>query len=285
MKVKAISLEGDQFIFNIGNKERLEGLDIEEECNILPINTDDVKANQTIHFYDIDVKWSYNYKFERKQEYEIEKYRNNPRFEVVPKYNCENNCNYKPFDGKCIYKLKTLPYNDKEWVVCKKDKRERDVADYNHTKNEFHAEYSNNERKETSSILQECEDEISPSVINQTRNDLPFNAFLAIKDCYMELQKTRSYETENGSLAEIIRCNITKQGILLLYKDSEKQITYCPYHIGIISSNNCDINRNKVADFRNKYSALNSYSERLNNMGKIEGEKSIADYYSNDLPF
>ncbi len=285
VKVKAISLEGDQFIFNIGNKEKLEGLDIEEECNILTINTDDLKANQTIHFYDLDVKWSYNYKFEREQESEIEKYRNNPQFEVVSKYNCENNCNYKPFDGKCIYMVKTLPYNDKEWVVCKKDKRERDAAEYNHTKKEFHTEYSINERKETSSILQECEDEISSSVINKTRNDLPFEAFWAIKDYFKELQKTGSYETENGFLAEIIKCNITKQGILLLYRDTEKQRTYCPYHIDIISSNNGVINRNKVAVFPNKYSALNSYSERLEYMGKIECEKSIADYYSNDLPF
>ena len=70
-----------------------------------------------------------------------------------------------------------------------------------------------------------------------------------------------------------------------MYRDTEKQRTYCPYHIDIISSNNGVINRNKVAVFPNKYSALNSYSERLEYMGKIECEKSIADYYSNDLPF
>ena len=96
---------------------------------------------------------------------------------------------------------------------------------------------------------------------------LPFDIFRTTEDFFTQLQSTSSYKTENGLLADIVKCDRTDGGILLLYRDPAEVRTYCPFHLAIINDSNGILVRKKAADFTNRRVALNSYYMRLAAMG------------------
>ena len=41
---------------------------------------------------------------EKEREESVRKYRNNPKYEVIPSFDCSSRCKYRPYHGECIYK-------------------------------------------------------------------------------------------------------------------------------------------------------------------------------------
>ena len=98
---------------------------------------------------------------------------------------------------------------------------------------------------------------------------LPLERPELVEEYYKQLLSAEYYKTDEGYIADIVRCDETKMGIILLYKDNPAEIrTYLPFHIVIISSKNGNLSRNKVADFTNEKTAIVQYNNRLKAMRK-----------------
>lgn len=96
---------------------------------------------------------------------------------------------------------------------------------------------------------------------------LPLERPELVEEYYKQLLSAEYYKTDEGYIADIVRCDETKMGIILLYKDNPAEIrTYLPFHIVIISSKNGNLSRNKVADFTNEKTAIVQYNNRLKAM-------------------
>ena len=96
---------------------------------------------------------------------------------------------------------------------------------------------------------------------------LPLERPELVEEYYKQLLSAEYYKTDEGYIADIVRCDETKMGIILLYKANPAEIrTYLPFHIVIISSKNGNLSRNKVADFTNEKTAIVQYNNRLKAM-------------------
>ena len=116
-------------------------------------------------------------------------------------------------------------------------------------------------------------------------DDLPFDRFWTIEEFLTQIQTTDSYETENGLLTEVVKCDRTGGSILLLYRDPDEVRTYCRYHLAIINVSNGNLLRNIVADYTNRSAALNSYYMRLSVMKANPYMKRPEENSDNELPF
>ena len=216
----------------------------------MTIFTDNLNdANNSLNVHDI--KWLYNLETEKILEENLRDYKENSHYDVRDRYYCNSQCKYKPYQGNCIYKIKTIPLFGVDYVVCNKDKIQKDesgTSSTNHT--------------ETRPQKLKSEDPIPQFFHN---NPLPKNLQynISIEREYKQLLSTRIYKTEEGIITKIVKIDKIFSRILLLYKDRDDRKKYCPYHIVNISATGEDLHHVKVSDFRNLNTAMRSYSERL----------------------
>lgn len=307
VRIKAYSPEGIPYVFNIGSQESLNNMphsfQKESECNELAINADSVYSDSTIHSCFLDTKWLYHSQSEKVNEAIIREYRSNPQYEVRPKADCYSKCKYRPFLGECIYSKTIITQQGIDYVICNKEKRQKDETDVlsrnlisnyrssshtwsqsldktsqdNNIRESTYPKSSQNKQKREASIVQPHSEPL--------HEVLPFDRFWTPEEFLTQLQTTGSYETEKRLLAEVVKYDKTDGGILLLYRDSVEVRTYCPFHIAIINVKNGDLLRNKVADFTNRKAALDSYYMRLRTMRANVYMKRPEENSDDELPF
>ncbi len=307
VRVKAYSTEGIPYIFNIGGPGDLDTmiplLQNQPDCNELAINADSVYSDSTIHSCFLDTKWLYHSQSEKENEAKIREYRLNPQYEVRPKTDCYSKCKYRPFLGKCIYSKTIISLRGIDYVVCNKGKRQKDETDVSsrNLNSNYHpsldtrpqsleeAFQENSFRERNYAKISQIETKQEVSIVqppNEPIHDtLPFDRFWTTDEFYTQLQSTGSYNTENGLFAEVVKCDKTDGGILLLYRDSAEVRTYCPFHLVIIKVSNGNLLRNKVADFTNRKAAQDSYYNRLRVMRDSFYLKRPEENNDNKLPF
>jgi hypothetical protein len=301
-QVKAKTSDGNTYIFHIGSKETLDKfrttLGQIKEYNELKIYTDKLPLDTIIHSHNLDIKWFYHYNSGKEQEAEIRKYQANPSYEVLPRRFCNSQCKYTPINGKCIYLVKTIIYQQINLIVCNKKKQLKEetestsllgnntpvntktpckVNDYRYwrmTKTDYMDSPS------ISSI--HVESELLPD--DDLSNDsLPFDKYWTIDDYFKHLQSTSSFEYEKNHWIDVVKCDRISNGILILCKEPSEVRIYCPYQIVIASVNKGEIKHKKVSVYTNESAALKAYYER------IKFDQNNANYSqtddNNDLPF
>lgn len=305
-QVKVLSSEGTPFVFNIGSKDILITnmyRKHETDCNELIIVTDNISLEDDIYSNALDLSWSYHFISEKEREERAKEYRNNPKYEVRPSSDCIFECKYKPFKGECIYKKDTITLKGLSHVVCNKEKRLKDEDEYqpHHLNREdsfvsvksLH-EANNNYQKDNlrrtphvkqQIIKQDIGKHQEQSHVTTMSEILPFEKFWTIEEYYGFLMSSNAYETEKGYFAEIAKCDIVYNIILLLYKDPVEVRTFTPYHIAVISADNGSLIRNDVAVFTNKNSAMNSYYGRLSSLRNSMCSQPVIEIDDKDLPF
>lgn len=303
VKIKANSTEGIPYIFNIGSQNILDSkeytLKVEPDCNELAINADSVYSDTVIRSCFLDTKWLYHYLTEKEHEAKIREYKSNPQYEVKTLADCNSRCLYQPFYGQCIYSKEQISYHGIDYMICDRNKMQKDQSITSHN-NQGNRRLSRNiEKLSADNTYQEdivvntnC---AKPSRINSPAlqcsldnplpESLPFNRFWTIEEYYEQLLSSSSYKTDKGLFADIIEIEKTTNELLLLYKDPNEIRTYCPYHIVIISAQRGDITRNLVADFTNKSSATKSFYERLKAMTSSTDSRRTTVIDNSDLPF
>lgn len=305
-QVKVLSSDGTPFVFNIGSQNILETnihRKHEADCNELIIVTDNLSLEDDIYSSALDMSWSYHFVTEKEQEEKTKEYRNNPKYEVRPSSDCFFECKYKPFKGECIYKKDTITLKGLSHVVCNKEKRLKDEDEYqpHHLNREnsfvsvkFLHEANNNYHKDNLGRTPHVKQQIIKQDIGKpheqfhvmtTSEILPFEKFWTIEEYYGFLMSSNAYETEKGYFAEIAKCDIVYNIILLLYKDPVEVRTFTPYHIAVISADNGSLIRNDVAVFTNKNSASNSYYGRLSSLRNSMCSQPVIEIDDKDLPF
>ena len=298
-RFKIISSDGTPFVFNIGSQDILETnihREHEADCNELNIVTDNLSHEDEACLSNLNLTWTYHFMTEKEREENVRKYRNNPKYEVIPSSDCSSRCKYRPYHGECIYKKNIITLKGISHVVCNKEKRLRDENDYQPHHRTIEDSFvsaksphdiNNIYRKDNLGRTRPVRQQIIKQKTEKpqynfqgttTGNNLPFGKFWTIEEYYGCLLSSNSYETENGYFVEIAKCEIVCNKILILYKDVR---TYIPYHITVISTVKGSLIRNDVAVFPNKNTALNSYYERLSKM-RSQPPKNI---YDSDLPF
>lgn len=305
LRLKVLSSDDTTYIFEVGSHCIIDASNIalEHDCNELKILTDDLPHDSVIALDDLNIKWAYHLATEKELEARIKEYISNPQYEVRPKADCYSKCKYRPFLGKCIYSKAIITQNNKDYVVCKKGQREKDetkvpsrnnISDSDLSSNtgfqrfeDGHQENNLREGYNTNvSSIKTKQAEVLVHSSNTTLQDtLPFDRFWTLKEFYTQLQSSNSYEIEEGLLVEIVKCDRTNSGILLLYRDSSEVRTYCPFHIAIINVRNGNLVRNKVADFTNKKGATDSYYKRLIGMRDSAYMTSDEENDDDNLPF
>ena len=304
VRIKVISSDDIPYVFEICSNDIIETTNgsLGHDCNELKILTDNLPLNSVLTLSDLDIKWTYHYATEKEREARINDYKSNPQYEVRPEADCYSNCKYRPYLGKCIYSKSIFSQNGVDYVVCNKGKRQKDEAvapsqnqisntrlsiDIRFQRLDNWLQRNNIKDGNYTKITQnksKCEEPVVQPQNKPSPDTLPFERFWTTEEFYTQLQSTSSYETEKGILAEIVKCDRTKRGILLLYRDPCEVRTYCPFHIAIVYVSNGNLNRNKVADFTNRKAALNSYYTRLRNTRDsflIQSEEAV----ENELPF
>ena len=267
-QVKIISSNGTPFVFSISSQDKLETNSHEEheaECDELCITTDGLSLEDEICSNTLDMSWAYHFITEKEREEKANEYRNKG-YEVRPSSYCDSECIYRPFNGKCIYKKETFTQKGISRVVCDKDRRSKD-------KDHHQPHYS---RRNGSFVSRK-----SPYVqsrVTSTNENLPFERFWTIEEYYRYLTSSNSYDTGKGYLAEIAKCDIVFNNILLLYKDPVNVRAFTPYHIAVITTDNGNLIRNNVADFNDRNYAINSYYTRLSSM-----RNNMCPHYGNDI--
>lgn len=269
-QVKVLSSDGTTYVFNIGSRDIL-GNNIKEyggDCNELIIVTDSISLEGDINSRDFEMSWSYHLATEKKQEKRVKEYRNNPKYEVKPSSDCIFECRYRPFRGDCIYKMDIVTLEGINYVVCNKGKRLMDEYEYqphHHNRDDsFVSVKSSHDIKKDNLGVDFVRQQIIKKDIEMPQNgNLPFEKFWTIEDYYLYLTSSNSHETEKGCFAEIVKCDIVCNILLLLYKDPVEVRTFTPYHIAVIITENGNLIQNEVAVFSNKNSAMNSYCGRL----------------------
>lgn len=303
-QVKVLSSEGTPFVFNIGSQDILETNILREhetDFNELSVVTDSVSLEDDNCSSALDMSWSYHFVTEKEREERLKEYRNNPKYEVKPSSDCISGCNYRLYNGECIYKKDTITLKGISHVVCNKEKRLKDKNEYQpHHRNRDDSfvsvisphDINSNYRQDNYVRIPRVKQPIVKQVIEKPQADsqrkasvdnLPFEKYWTIDEYYMYLMSSNSYKTEKGHYAEIVKYDKVGDKILLLCKTSDEIREITPYHIDVISTDNGNLIRNDVADFTNTKlnSAMKNYCERLNNMC-IQPPKEIDD---KDLPF
>lgn len=292
-EIKAVSSNGIPYLFHIGCHEVLAHVKPKRDSNELLIDTD---KNHFINGYVSELSIERLYLYVPREKEIVHKEHG---FEVRPKIECVFDCRYKPSDGKCIYSKEIISYKGIDWVVCNREKRLKEEAVVSSQKQISISHLSSStrfERKNEGSQEDRYYTKVSPikpkhekSVVlsqsNPSPDTLPFDRFWTTEEYYTQLQSTSYYEIEKGLLAEIVKCDRTNSGILLLYRDSTGIRSYWPFHIAIIYVSNGDLIRNKVADFTNKKAALDSYYLRLRTMRESVNLKPSEEVRDFELPF
>ena len=80
-----------------------------------------------------------------------------------------------------------------------------------------------------------------------------------------------------------------KKVLVVLYKTANKDKAniqrLCPYHIAIIKTNQGNLEKNKVADYDNRETAIKRYHERLTGMKGNERNYQAEEENDEELPF
>ena len=305
-QVKVLSSDGISFVFNIGRQDILETniqREHEADCNELSIVTDSISLEDDIYSSALDLSWSYCFATEKEREDRAKEYRNNPKYEVKPSSDCIFECKYRPFSGECIYKKDTVTLKGISHVVCNKEKRLKDEGEFQlhhhncddsfvsakslHDRNNIYRKdyYGNQLHVRQPIIKQEIEKPQIHSQETSTSENFPFEKFWTIEEYYGYLTSLNFYKTEKGDFAEIAKCDIVCDIILLLFKDPVEVRTFTPYHIAVITTDNGNLIRNDVAVFTNKKSAINSYYGRLSFLRNSMCSQTAIEIYDKDLPF
>ena len=316
VRVKTVSSDGIVYNFNIGNsqiiKKERKSLELEKdkEHNELAIFADDLPIDVD-NISDCPRMMWLNFTITEKV---FTDYETNPKYEVLPLSECKSGsiCNLSLSQGKCIYKIKSLPYRGVEYVVCDKEKRLKTKAEYSSN----HHCYSTStfyDRRKTSiqEILlresshndlvvyqpkqkeQDKHELSSFSTLSHLDDNLSIEPYWTIEKYYDYLVSNGFYETETGERSELVKHEFSflpngEKVLIVLYKTANEdkasiQRLY-PYHIAIIKTNQGNLEKNKVVDFRAKETAIKSYHERLTSM-KGNEKKYQAEEDDEELPF
>ncbi len=315
-RVKTISSDGIVYNFNIGsdqiiNEER-KALELEKdkEHNELAIYTDDLPINID-NITDCPSLMWLNYTITEKV---FTDYKTNPKYIVIPLSDCRSGsiCNLTLSQGKCIYKIITLPYRGVEYVVCDEEKRLKSKAEYtsnhhsygnskfydrrknsiqeNRLRKTIHNDLARHQPKQKEQDNHELSSVSTPSHLD---DNLSFEPYWTIEKYYKDLVFKGFYETETGERSELVECNISflpdgKKVLAVLYKTAnEDKANYqrlCPYHIAIIKTNQGNLEKNKVGDYPTRETAIMRYHERLTCM-KGNEKNYQAEEDDEELPF
>ena len=241
-------------------------------------------------------------------------YKTNPKYIVIPLSDCrsKSKCNLNLFQGKCIYKIITLPYRGVEYVVCDEEKRLKSKAEYtsnhhsysnskfydrrktsnqeNHLRKTIHNDLTVNQPKQKEQDNHELSSVSTPSHLD---DNLSLEHNWTIEKYYNHLVYNGFYETGTGERAELVECNFSflpdgKKVLVVLYKtaneDKANTQRLYPYHIAIIKINQGNLEKNNVGDFLNRETAIMSYYERLTSM-KGNEKNNQREEDDEELPF
>ncbi len=283
-RIKVISSDSIPYIFRIGSYIVLKSCTHSEEdieCDELTITTDHLFHNSDDPKYALDIQWLYHYATEIKRKERISVYDNDPKFENRPMVDCNTVCEYRPLNGKCIYKIDEYDVKGINYIVCNKYKRLKDKKEIvlkHREEDESSIAISN--QIDANNVNQEA----TASLLHRTQSDdcLPFEMLWTINDYYNQLLSTGSYITKKGITTCVIKCNMTNNGILVLYKDPDEVKTYLPFHIDIVSIDGGKPIQNTVSGFSSTKHALQNYNKRLSAMG---GSRNSQPDSKNDMPF
>lgn len=315
VRVKTVSLDGIVYNFNIGSAQIIEkerkALELDKEHNELAIFADDPTINID-NITDCSHMVWLNFTLTEK---DFTDYKTNLQYMVLPLSDCisGSKCNLKPFHGKCICKKITLPFRGVEYVVCDKEKRLKTETRYAPNYHSYYNSKINDRRKP---IIQENhlrksshndlavfqpkqkeqdEHELSSfSTLSHWDDNLPFEQYWTIKKYYEHLVSDGFYETETGERSKLMECHISflrdcKKVLVVLYKTANKDKAniqrLCPYHIAIIKTNQGNLEKNKVADYDNRETAIKRYHERLTGMKGNERNYQAEEENDEELPF
>lgn len=315
VRVKTISIDGTVYNFNIGSaqiiKKERKTLKLEKDkkhnelaiiTDGLPINIDNITDCPRIMWLNFTLT-----------EEVFTDYETNPKYEVLPLSDCisGSKCNRNLFKGKCIYKIKNLPYRGVEYVVCDKEKRLKTEAEYasnHHSSNNsktnerrkpiiqdnglrktIHKNLTVNQPKQKEQNKHELDSLSTPSYFDDNQS---FEPYWTIKKYHDHLVSNGFYETETGEKSELVKYEYSflpdgKKVLVVLYKTANEdkaniQRLY-PYHIAIIKTNQGNLEKNKL-DYVNRETAIKSYHERLTNM-KGNEKNYQAEEDDGELPF
>lgn len=314
VRVKTISLDGIVYNFNIGSAQIIEKerkaleLKKDKDHNELAIITDNIPKNIDTNY--LRMIWL-NYTITEK---EFTDYKTNPQYEVLPLSDCRSGsiCNLTLSQGKCIYKIKKLPYKGVEYVVCDKEKRLKTKAEYasnhhsysnskfydrrknsiqeNRLRKTIHNDLTVNQPKQKE---QDNHESSSVSSISHLDDNLSFEPYWTIEKYYNQLVSNGFYETETGERSELVEYEYSflhdgKKVLVVLYKtaNEDKAIIQrlCPYHIAIIKTDQGNLEKNKVGDYPTRETAIMRYHERMTcmkgNEKNYQGEED-----DEELPF
>lgn len=215
-----------------------------------------------------------------------QKYQADSSFEIKTKGACSSKCKYGLINGKCIYMIESLSYKGIDFVVCDALKRQKDEeeailqnknADDAYTRHETsNKTYGNTQKRKIINL-------ISSFLKNAQMGDLPFDRYWTIESFYEHLNIAVPYEYELNHLVEVEKCDVIRNGILVLLKETSEEKILWPFHIVTISVNNGIIKYNKGNDYPNKTVALKAYDEsiRYYQSNAYNSQTSA----NNDLPF
>lgn len=316
VRVKTISSDGIVYNFNIGSAQTIDKerkaleLEKDKEHNELAIYTDDLPINID-NITDCPSLMWLNFTITEKV---FTDYKTNPKYIVIPLSDCRSGstCNLNPFQGKCIYKIITLPFRGVEYVVCDEEKRLKSKVEYasnhysysnskfydrrktsnqeNHLRKTIHNDLTVNQPKQKEQNKHESS---SVSSISHLDDNLSFEPYWTIEKYYNQLVSKGFYETETGERSELVKYEYSflpdgKKVLVVLYKTANEdkaniQRLY-PYHIAIIKTNQGNLERNKL-DFLNRETAIKSYYERLTIMKGNEKNYQAEEEDDEELPF
>lgn len=276
-QIKVISSDGIPYIFNICSQDKLEtikhGKD-EGGCNELIINIDCFSIEDDINSNSLNLSWLHNYLKEKEIEEKVREYKNNPNYELKPFSDCLRVCKYRPFKGECIYKKDTVSIRGIYYVVCNKEKRQKD-------ENDFQPYFESRENSYASPNNVKSQRQLNGT---SSSDNLPFERYWTPEE-FNSIISSGYYEDETGNRAEIIKHEIIAGSFLILYKDSKKVKSYCPYHIVKISFDRGNKLKDEIAVFDDMRKALYSFSIRSKTMKEYKSLDYMQGDYNAGLPF
>jgi hypothetical protein len=257
VRIRAITSVGTPYIFNVGIHEVVieKTLHKKRDCNELEIFADNLSVGSNISSSNLIMSWLFHSDYAKNEE-KLEEYKRNTNYLVRLKKLCSSQCVHKPSNRECECIIETIPQKDGLYVVCDYGKRRREEEDAANVVGKpnnvpiniaSHSKKNNNQEKEL--FLEIPLDEIDKE----------------IKECYEQLESSGLYKTATGEDARIVKCEIVRNRIIVLYKVVRNGFLY---HIDVLYSENGNRKRNEVADFGNNRAALDSYHQRLSIMRK-----------------
>lgn len=316
VRVKTISSDGIVYNFNIGSAQTIDKerkaleLEKDKDHNELAIFTDELPTNIENNTDCPRMRWL-NYTITEKV---FTDYETNPKYIVIPLSDCrsKSKCNLNLFQGKCIYKIITLPYRGVEYVVCDEEKRLKSKAEYtsnhhsysnskfydrrknsiqeNRLRKTIHNDLTVNQPKQKEQNKHKSSSVSTPSHLD---DNLSFEPYWTIEKYYKDLVFNGFYETETGERSELVKYEYSflpngKKVLVVLYKtaneDKANNQRLCPYHIAIIKTNQGNLEKNKVGDYPTRETAIMRYHERLTCM-KGNEKNNQREEDDEELPF